>query len=76
VLPKYIIGVPCWTRLLLQHNGTKLHDNRPAREWGGNPCGPYLPTAMDPGSRRDKNTNGGRETLPGGPQGGRILLEN
>ena len=38
-LSEYISGVPCWTRLLLQHRGTNLHDYRPAH-YGGQPMRP------------------------------------
>jgi hypothetical protein len=74
--PKYIIGVPCWlaycTSIAVPNSTTT--DQRIKR--GGQPVWPIPTLAMDPGLRREKHKNGGREALPGGPQGGQILLEN
>jgi hypothetical protein len=43
---------------------------------GGQPMWPIPLKAMDPAPGETKKEKGGRETLPGGPQGGKILLEN
>jgi hypothetical protein len=75
--PKYIIGVPCLTRLLPKHNGTKLHDNRPAHQGGATRVAQSPPYATDPGSRRDKQKRmGAGRRCQEGHKVGEFSIEN
>jgi hypothetical protein len=58
LLPKYIIGIPCWNcLLLLQHLALTFTTTDLDIKRGATPVAPPH-KAMDPGPRRDKKENG------------------